>query len=272
MNYACINGEFCNTDNAMIGIQDMALQRGYGMFDFFKVMGGVPVFLDDHLDRFWESARLLRLPLSVSRETVTKQIHQLIEMNQWSDAGIRMTLTAGYAPDGYSIDEPNLLMSGQAIQLPDTLTEKGIKLYSFAHQRQLPLIKSIDYLMAVWIQDEVKKAGADEVLYHQEGWISECPRANIFLVTADGILVTPAGKVLEGITRKKILQVAARFIRIETRPVHLDEFKTAREAFITSTTKLITPIAVVDGIPVGTGGPGDVSRVLFEAYSRLLPL
>ena len=271
MNYACINGEFCNTDNAMIGIQDMALQRGYGMFDFFKVMGGQPVFLDDHLDRFWESARLLRLPITLSRESLTKQIHQLIEMNQWSDAGIRMTLTAGYAPDGYSIHEPNLLMSGQSVQLPDTLSEKGIRLFSYAHQRQLPLIKSIDYLMAVWIQDEVKKAEADEVLYHQGGWISECPRANIFLVTATGVLVTPGEQVLQGITRKKILQVAEKITRIETRPVHLNEFKTAREAFITSTTKLLTPVTVLDGIPVGTGGPGELSRVLFEEYSKLLP-
>ncbi|MBL7770704.1 MAG: aminotransferase class IV family protein [Flavipsychrobacter sp.] len=272
MNYACINGEFCTTDNAMIGIQDMALQRGYGMFDFFKVMGGKPIFLDDHLDRFWESARLLRLPLSVSRETLTKHIHQLIEMNQWSEAGIRMTLTAGYAPDGYSIHEPNFLMSGQPVQLPETISEKGLRLFSYAHQRQLPLIKSIDYLMAVWIQQEVKNSGADEVLYHQGGWITECPRANIFLVTADGVLVTPGEQVLKGITRKKILEVAEKIVKIETRPVHLDEFKAAREAFITSTTKLITPIAAVDGIAVGTGGPGEISRVLFDEYYKLLPI
>lgn len=272
MNYACINGEFCSADKAMIGIQDMALQRGYGMFDFFKVMGKQPVFLEDHLHRFRESASNLRLPLSASREDLEKQIHQLIEMNRWSDAGIRMTLTGGYAPDGYSIHEPNLLISGQALQLPSELQETGIRLFSFNHQRQLPRIKSIDYLMAVWVQNQVKSSGADEVLYHQQGWIRECPRANIFLVTADGTLVTPGEDVLLGITRKKILQVAASHTRVEERPVHLDEFKTALEAFITSTTKLITPISSVDNIQVGNGKAGELSRVLFQEYSKLLPV
>ncbi len=271
MNYACINGEFCTTDNALIGIQDMALQRGYGMFDFFKVMKAQPVFLEDHLDRFWESARQLRLPVPVSRQELVKIVQQLIEMNQWKEAGIRLTLTAGYAKDGYSIAEPNLLVSGQSVQLPSTISETGLVLYSHEYQRQLPSIKSIDYLMAVWIQDAVQKAGANEVLYHQNGWISECPRANIFLVTDKGVLVTPEENVLKGITRKKVLELAGKLTSVETRPVHRDEFKTAREAFITSTTKLIAPIGSIDGIKVGTGKAGELGGALFEEYSNLLP-
>ncbi|WP_290793750.1 aminotransferase class IV [Flavihumibacter sp. UBA7668] len=271
MNYAYINGNFCAAEAASIGIQDMALQRAYGMFDYFKIMAGQPIFLEDHLDRFWESARQLRLPIAVTKQELTTAILKLIQLNQWYEAGIRLTLTAGYAADGYSIDQPNLIMNGQSIQLPGSISENGLKLVAHNHIRQLPQIKSIDYLMAVYLQDKVKAAGANELLYHQHGWISECPRANVFIITDQGVLATPAEGILNGITRKKVLQVAAPLMPIEIRPVHLDEFKTAREAFISSTTKIVHPVFAIDGNLIGTGKTGELSRTLFDAYLQLLP-
>lgn len=272
MNYAFVNGTLCKSDEAVIGIQDMALQRAYGMFDYFKIMAAQPIFLEDHLDRFWNSARQLRLSVPVSRAQLTDQVFELIERNQWTDAGLRLTLTAGYAPDGYSIHTPNLLMNGQPVELPSIISAKGLRLISYQHIRQLPEIKSIDYLMAVWLQDKIKAAGADEVLYHQQGFISECPRANVFLITGQGVLVTPAAGALPGITRKKILELAATRMPVEIRPVHLDEFKTAREAFISSTTKIVHPIFAVDGQLIGEGRTGMFSQTLFDAYLQLLPV
>lgn len=272
MSYAYINGNFCAAEEASFGIQDMALQRAYGMFDYFKLMAGQPIFLEDHLDRFWESARQLRLPIAVTKQELTTHIFKLIELNQWYDAGIRLTLTAGYAADGYSIAQPNLIMNGQSIELPSSISENGLKLIAHNHIRQLPQIKSIDYLMAVYLQDKVKASGADELLYHQKGWISECPRANVFIITEKGVLATPADGILNGITRKKVLQVAAQLMPVEIRPVHLDEFKTAREAFISSTTKIVLPIHALDGHQIGAGKTGELSRTLFDAYLQLLPV
>ena len=85
--------------------------------------------------------------------------------------------------------------------------EKGIELVTWPHQRQLPAVKSIDYVMAIWLQPWMKKNGADDVLYHNNGTVTECPRANFFLVMEDGRLVTPAENILEGVTRKKLLDL-----------------------------------------------------------------
>jgi branched-chain amino acid aminotransferase len=271
MSYAFVNGQFVASDYATIGIQDMAIQRGYGIFDFFKVMKGMPVFLEDHLARFYGSAAELRLNISVSKDDLVGYIHELISRNNWQEAGIRITLTGGYAPDGYSVYEPNLIMAGQPIQLPTEVSETGLKLLSHEHIRQLPKVKSIDYLMAVWMQDKVKAAGADELIYHQNGWISECPRANVFIVTADGTLATPREGALFGITRKKVLELAGKLFKAEERPVHLSELETATEAFVTSTTKIVHPIFEVDGKQIGEGLTGPVTRKLFEAYDKLLP-
>lgn len=272
MNYAFVNGQLVEAGHASIGIQDMAIQRGYGIFDYFKVMQGRPVFLDDHLDRFFGSALQLRLAISASRENLTALINELIQQNHWQEAGIRLTLTGGYAPDGYSVYEPNLIIAGQSLQLPVTISPVGLKLITHEHIRQLPQVKSIDYLMAVWLQDKVKAAGADEVLYHQQGWISECPRANIFIVNSEGVLITPKIGALYGITRKKVLELAVQSMKVEERPVHLDELQTAREAFITSTTKHILPIHQIDGRMVGEGKNGPVAISLFDQYIRLLPV
>lgn len=100
--------------------------------------------------------------------------------------------------------------------------------------------------MAVWLQPKRAEAGADDILYHYNGVISECPRSNFFVVTAENKIVTPAEGVLQGITRKKVLQLAGKHFDVEERAVALDELKTAKEAFITSTTKRILPVAQVD--------------------------
>jgi D-alanine transaminase/branched-chain amino acid aminotransferase len=102
--------------------------------------------------------------------------------------------------------------------------------------------------MAVWLQPLLKEKGYDDVLYHQQGTITECPRSNFFLVTKGDVLVTPATNVLAGITRKKILDLTNKGLIVEERPIHLNEIKEAKAAFITSTTKQILPVAQIDDV------------------------
>ena len=71
--------------------------------------------------------------------------------------------------------------------------------------------------MAICLQPTLKSRGADEVLYHSGGVIGEAPRSNFFLVTGDGVLVTPARNILEGVTRKHILALAGKVMRVEAR-------------------------------------------------------
>lgn len=247
-NWIFLNDGFVETDNARLQVNDLSFQRGYGIFDFFRLQGDQPLFLEDHLNRFWTSAEGLHLTVPLSREELTLAIANLIKRNSFPHSGVRLSLTGGYSADGYSLGKPNLVISQQAISLPaNPQRTRGIRLLSHPYQRQFPHIKTIDYLMAIWLQPQRQQHDADDSLYHQHGFVSECPRSNFFLVTADDTIVTPAEDVLLGITRKKLLDLVRKEFAAEERVVSIAEIAAAKEAFITSTTRQILPVAQVDG-------------------------
>jgi D-alanine transaminase/branched-chain amino acid aminotransferase len=169
-----VNDSLVPTDEASLLIGDLAIQRGYGIFDFFKTIGGVPVYLDEHLDRFFSSAAQLRLELRKSREELKAMIETLLDRYGIADSGVRLTLTGGYSTDGYSQAEPNLVIQQSLLKAPITAgISRSIQLMSYPHQRQLPEVKTIDYLMAIWLQPLLRDKGADDVLYHYDGVVSE---------------------------------------------------------------------------------------------------
>lgn len=242
-----INDSFVAAENAALSYRDLAIQRGYGVFDFFRVDQGRPVFLEDHLDRFHFSAAQMHLSISLQRDELKEVIETLIRKNQMEKGGIRLTLTGGNSPDGYQPATPNLVISPHSFT-PVTAEQLtlGIRLMTYAHQRQLPEVKSIDYLMAIWLQPLLREKQCDDILYHQDGWITECPRSNFFLVTGRETIATPSLGILKGITRSKILEACGSHFTIEERPVHITECKTAEEAFISSTTKTVLGVRQLD--------------------------
>jgi D-alanine transaminase/branched-chain amino acid aminotransferase len=263
-NYAIINGEFILQSEAKLLISDLSVQRGYGIFDFLKTLDYQPVFLDDHLDRFYFSAAEMNFKIEVKKEQLKALIHQLIEKNNLPDSGIRITLTGGYSEDGYSLADPNLLITQAPFKYDENSFKKGIHLITYEHQRQLPHVKTIDYIYAIYLQRFIKEHDADEVLYHHQSEITECPRANFFLVTPNNEVITPAKNILKGITRKKILECSQFNIKEGT--IGLRDIENAKEAFITSTTKYVLPVLKIDGNPVGDGNPGKITAKI----SRLL--
>jgi len=116
--------------------------------------------------------------------------------------------------------------------------------------------------MAIWLQPFIREHGADDVLYHRDGMVLECPRSNFFIVTNDDIVVTPGRNVLQGIIRMKVLELARKQFLTEERDITLEEIRTAKEAFVTSTTKNILPVMQLDGHPIGNGQPGRVTERL----------
>jgi branched-chain amino acid aminotransferase len=181
-----------------------------------------------------------------------------------------MTLTGGYSPDSYEPVQPNLIITQQKIQL--TTPEKfitGLKIITHQYQRDLPEAKSINYLVGVWLQQKVKAKKAADVLYHQQGVVSEFPRSNIFIVTRDEKIVTPSENILLGITRMKVLKLAAKRYTVETRTLHIDEIKDAAEVFMTSTTKRILPINQVEETIIGNGKAGPITTLLNEDFIKM---
>src|SRR4051794_27636971 len=109
--YAFVRGQIVPVNDAFLHVSDLAIQRGYGIFDFFKIAEGHPFFLQDHLDRFFESARILKLQVPVVREEIEQAAHQLIARNDMPVSGIKLILTGGYSSDGYQPAASNLIMT-----------------------------------------------------------------------------------------------------------------------------------------------------------------
>ena len=243
-----INGKFISIESAALPINDLGIQRGYGVFDFLRVVSNNPLFIDDHLDRFYHSAEVMRLKIQQDRSELKSIIQQLINTNELKDSGIRLILTGGASDDGYIITEPRLSIIQQSLKPPpEKLPVTGISLISNEYQRQLPHVKTTDYLMAIWLQPWMKEKNADDILYHHNGYITECPRSNFFIITKQNILITPKEKILYGITRKKVIEIALKAgVEVAERNIHLNEIHDAKEAFITSSTKRILPVSKID--------------------------
>jgi branched-chain amino acid aminotransferase len=252
--WAFINEQFIPEESASLHIRDLSIQRGYGVFDFLKFRQGQPIFMDDHLKRFDDSARYMHLPVKLSQTALKEIIKTLVQKNGQEEGGIRLTLTGGYSPDGYQLSSPNLIISQQNFSAPGSdQVRSGIQLITHPYHRQFPEAKTIDYAMAIWLQPLIRQRAADDVLYHYDGGITECPRSNFFIVTDDDKVITPKDGVLKGITRMKLLEWGAEEFEMEERPVSIEELKTIREAFITSTTKGVMPVTRIDEriLPVG---------------------
>lgn len=256
-----INNDFVPEDEARLPVADLSVQRGYGVFDYLRVANGTPLFLNLHLDRLYRSAAYLHLQLKFTPEELSNIIQTLIQKNNIAQSGIRITVTGGSSPDGYSLAEPAIIVTQSAVELPGPEAfEQGIKLVTYPHARQLPEVKTIDYLMAIWLQPLIKGKGADDVLYYQKGSVTECPRANFFIVTKQGTVLTQGKGVLRGITRMRLLQ--GKDVLIQEHDVSLNDVYDAAEAFITSTTKSIMPVVQIDERIIGNGRPGAVTRQL----------
>lgn len=258
-------GEILPLDKAFLHISDLAVQRGYGVFDFVKVHGSTPLFLEDYLDRFYESARLMELGMPLSRDEMKAVIGQLTEKNALEVAGMKMILTGGYSEDGFTPLNPNLLITQQPLVLPGKeKVTNGIKIITHEYVREFPTAKTINYSMGIRLISKVKSSGAEEVLYFKNGVVSEFPRCNFFIVRDDNTVVTPADNVLKGITRKNVMELAGRRFSVEQAAITMEDVTQAKEAFLTSTTKRILPIVQVDDNIIGDGRPGEVTRGLLH--------
>lgn len=268
--YAIINNTLIPIEQATVPINDLSVQRGYGVFDFFRTQNGVALFVDEHLDRLERSAAAMHLKIPYSRNVLLEQVDQLINQNRFPCSGIRITVTGGSSADTYTPGTPHVLITEQPLIMQDpSELHPGFRLITYPHVRELPEVKSINYMMGIWLQPKVKAAGADDVLFMKEGSISELPRSNIFIVSKSGTLITPSENILHGITRSKILTLAKAILPVEVKPVSLTEMKEAAEAFVTSTTKRLIPILSVDGNPIGSGKPGELTRLLYQRFVEM---
>jgi branched-chain amino acid aminotransferase len=245
----CINGVQVPVGEAMLHVSDLSILRGHGVFDYFMTRHGHPLFWEDYCGRFERSATMAGLQLQFTADQLLQQVYDLMHTNNATDVGVRFVLTGGYSEDSFTPPtHGNMII--MLHELPSNVWEvapEGLKIISFDFQRDLPYAKTINYGMGIRLMPLVHAAGAKDLLYHDGGWVRESARSNFGIITFDGKLVTSSEAILHGVTRKHILAVAREAgIVVEERDYHMDEIKTASEAFFTSTTKGILSVSQVD--------------------------
>ncbi len=267
--YCLVNGNLAEVKNATIGINDLALMRGYGIFDFFRLSGGVPLFIDDHLDRFYHASEKTRLKIPYEKKELKDQLNSLFAKNQMPVSGVRLILTGGYTSNGYDPGQPNLLVTQEPITFPPIYKyENGVKLITYEYLRDLPDVKTINYMTGIFLQERVQKEGAYDVVYYYNNEVLELTRSNIFIVNEAGVVITPKENILHGITRKNLIRAASPSIEIVEKSFTLEELYNAKEAFLTGTTKKVLPITQMDDRTIGNGKPGDITKQMIELFSK----
>jgi branched-chain amino acid aminotransferase len=259
--YSCVNGKIVLAKNAKLQVTDLGLLRGYGIFDFLKVKKGIPLFIEEHMVRFQNSAKEMGLKLSYSVEELKAFVMKLIAKNKFKNGGMKIILTGGYSADGYlPAEESNMIILLTHFKAPaKKVFAKGVKLMLHEHFRHTAVVKTTNYIEPIRLAKDLEKVNAMDVLYHWDGKISESSRSNFFIVRKDKTIVTSTSHVLKGITRKRVMDLAKEHYKVIEKDITFRDLEHATEAFLSSTTKGVLAVVQIDDIKIGNGKPGKIS-------------
>ncbi|MEJ5360056.1 MAG: aminotransferase class IV [Desulfobacterales bacterium] len=266
-----IDGSFVPEAEARLPVNDLALLRGYGCFDFMRTYGGRVIFLQDHIRRLRRSAGRLGIELPLGDEDLARLVEETLRRNPPGEASVRLVVTGGPSPDFITPQgKPRLIVMVQPLATyPASWYEEGAAVVTVGYERAIPEAKTLDYARAILALAEARRQGAIEALYvDSRRRVREGTTSNVFCFLGDR-LVTPGEGILEGITRSKVLELARGRHRVEIRDLPRDELARAEEVFITSSNRLIVPIVRVDADRIGSGRPGPRTRALMEAFAAL---
>jgi branched-subunit amino acid aminotransferase/4-amino-4-deoxychorismate lyase len=271
MNHYCyINGELVPVNQASLKINDLGLLRGFGIFDYFRTYNSKPFMHHWYMERFFHSAKLMDLEVPTNETEIMYYVSELHNLAKLPDCAFRFLLTGGYATDSISVTKPNFIIISE--DLPAYVQDRfdnGVKIISTEHLRELPEVKSTNYIRPILIAKQIKAENAYDVLYHKDNEISELSRSNFFIFKGD-TLITPNTNVLKGITRRVVLELARQHFEVQERVIHIEELKQADEAFTTGTTKKVTPIVQIDNLLIGTGKVGKRTHFLQNLFNELI--
>ncbi len=264
-----VDGQFVPSDQATIPINDLALLRGYGIFDFLKTYKGKPIFLKEHIERLQRSAEQIGLDLPWSRRELINIVMQTLDKNNLPDSNIRMVVTGGASPDFITPQgKPRLLVLVTPLaEQPKWWYSEGVKIITIDSERNIPAAKSIDYIPATIALKQARLQDAIEAVYvDRTGYVLEGTTSNLFIFV-DKRLITPGREILDGITRQVVLKLAEKAYETEIRDINLNELYDAEEVFVTGSNKEIVPVIKVDETNVGNGKPGGHTRALMDAFA-----
>ncbi len=267
-----VDGEWVHPAQAQISLNDLAILRGYSIFEALRTYNRRPFHLDEHLERLFRSGELIDLEIPSTRAEIAELIEAIVERNPYEHAAVRIFVTGGESEDGVlAIAPPRLIFMISPLAARDMQRfARGYQLITTRLQRELPEAKTSNYTAAVRALKEAARRNADDALFvDQDGHVQECTRSNFFLFHGE-TLVTPRTGVLIGITRNLVLELAQGRFPIEERPILLEELARADEAFVTSSSREIVPVVRIDDKVIGNGQAGPRTSELEQRFIALV--
>ena len=269
-----VNGQYVAADQAALGLNDLGIVRGYGVFDLLRTYDGKLFKLHEHVLRLERSAALIGLDLPWSTAEIAAIARATYMRNAIANATIRIIVTGGAADDFMTPQQrPTLIVMVNPIgtSAPEQQSH-GVKVITTRIERMMPTVKSLNYITAIMAMQAARRVGAVEAIYRTaDDRITEGTRANFFILR-DNRLITPQTDVLGGITRDVVLEIAGDDFEVVEAPLFYADLATCDEAFLTSSTKEILPVTQIDEITIGQGQPGPNTRKLIELFSAYVKL
>jgi branched-chain amino acid aminotransferase len=251
---ASVDGVIKPTDETVVPLRDDGLYRGDGAFEVIRLYAGRPFAQNDHLDRLERSAGAIEL--SFDRAALEREITALLAEFGSDDAQLRILITRGGRR--IAITEP----------MPEVAETINLATVTFEPSVILTGVKSLSYAANMQATRIAQGQGADEaVLVTQDGTVLEAPTSTIFWTSAGGELRTPSleSGVLDSITRARI--VAELEVAEGIWPVA--DLRSAKEAFLASTTREVQAIAEIDGAALPETA-GEHTRRAGETFAKVL--
>ncbi|HEY2904326.1 MAG TPA: aminotransferase class IV [Vicinamibacterales bacterium] len=278
-----VNGRVFDQEHAVISVFDHGFLYGEGVYETLRTYNGEPFLFERHMNRLRTSAGMLALHVPLGDADIAARFRDTMRTARLGDhpdreAYLRILITRGVGEltyDPAACPTPSVVVIAKPHVNPSTEAfEKGVRVVLVPIVRNHPgsvnpLIKSNNLLNnALAMQDAFRRGGFEGVMRNYRGELAECTQSNLFIVK-NGVALTPpidAG-LLPGITRAFLFEVGAE-AGIEVREAVLRDADlfAADEAFLTSTTREVTPIVRVDDKTIGAGAPGPVTLTLLARY------
>ena len=267
---AYYNGKISPIDEMMIPMNDRASFLGDGIYDATGVLNHHPLALDDHIDRFYNSARLVEIEIPMSKEEMKALLHDLVSRVDAPTQFLYMQVTRGVGPRNHLFKYAGAKASVWVFARPHVFADvfadyKAITVEDtrFFHCN----IKTIDLLPNVLASQHAEDAGCDVAIFHRGDRVTECAHSNVSILKDGKFITAPLDNlILPGVTRKHIIAICkANGIPVEERPFTVQEMMEADEIFSSSSSAITCRISEIDGKAVGGKDPKTFG-IIRDAY------
>jgi D-alanine transaminase len=273
MTIVYLNGDYLPLEEAKIPVLDRGFIFGDGVYEVIPTYSRQTFRLDAHLARLQHSLDAIRLENPHHRDAWVERIERIIGAAPWEDLGVYLQVTRGPAPRDHAFPEviqPTVFLMAMPLMPPaGDLVENGVAAITADDNRWGRCdIKSVSLLANVLLRQQSVDAGCAETILIRDGLLTEGSASSIFLVN-DGIILAPPQShlVLPGITYDVVLELARLHnLPHRIRPISETELRSAEEIWLTSSTKEVLAVTLLDGRVVGTGRPGPVFKRMHAAY------